>query len=759
MDFNAIYKLNEDEQQNANPAPAQGEEDGLPQDVHASEEALNIAMNQLQLIVKSFKEDNYIQQMMDFYDGKSAKKESVEADNNAEHLTEAKKGSFKSYYNQIVKSLSNTQKKIKIAAMILIATAIVAGVGVGTVLIKKLVNNKNALKVNNAEKTAEKTSGSDVLVDDVNKSLSDSTNTNVNSGVNNTETSAENSAEDSAKTATEELVEKPVDADEPKAKLGGLTTKSWVNDKKTNGLTKDQVVDAYEKEGFSRSGPLFITAMVASYGSGQVLKTVSLKPGSSEFVGETIDGKAVKGDINTYQAMEISQEEKQAKDTEIKQVINSDPENAEKLSQEVKKEEADNTTDTTANENGEANAENSEPATEQEKEAINEANAQNAWQKGQQAGAQIRNIKGGMGSGYAMWLEDSQKLVWSDKKSGGTQFEFLNTTDGGQSFICGSKHYVFDGKQYQVDKNAAVLNEQGQPLTLVQFVVRESQKNAKYDAQVDQYVNTHGKGSNYCGQYTWGGIVNVPKNNPRNPGETEQTWVLSSKLYLNGQKTNFVIMPVSTGQIVAADPDKQQIIFLQSKAQPGSETKDGMPIGTPLTMPQVVQKLIEKSQLNGAAVAVGLTAPAGYGALIGTAICPGLGTFIGGMIGLFGGALATGIAADFKKKGIFGVIAWNTLDEQSKQLLVAHAAKNFAFSQKDAEGLDEQELTTKVNAGKQIFQQNGINIINAGHPQPTDSINCVLRNAGNAIASALLGCKNNGNPYQVAAEQYIQPQA
>lgn len=150
MDFNAIYKLNEAEveQQNANPspAPAQSEEDGLPQDVHASEEALNIAMNQLQLIVKNFKEDNYIQQMMDFYDGKSAKKESVEADNNAEHLTEAKKGSFKSYYNQIVKSLSNTQKKIKIAAMILIATAIVAGVGFGPVLFKKLVNGKKALK-------------------------------------------------------------------------------------------------------------------------------------------------------------------------------------------------------------------------------------------------------------------------------------------------------------------------------------------------------------------------------------------------------------------------------------------------------------------------------------------------------------------------------------------------------------------------------------------------------------------------------------
>lgn len=155
MDFNAIYKLNEAEneaivQQTASSTPSQGEDDGLPQDVHASEEALNIAMNQLQLIVKNFKEDNYIQQMMDFYDGKSVKNESVESDNNAEHLTEAKKGSFKSYYNQIVKSLSNTQKKIKIAAMILIATAIVAGVGFGTVLIKKLVNGKKALKASNA---------------------------------------------------------------------------------------------------------------------------------------------------------------------------------------------------------------------------------------------------------------------------------------------------------------------------------------------------------------------------------------------------------------------------------------------------------------------------------------------------------------------------------------------------------------------------------------------------------------------------------
>ena len=158
MDFNAIYKLNEaDEMQNAanqNPAPGAqpaqgeqaGEDDGLPQDVHASEEALNIAMNQLQQIVKGFKNDGYILKMMEFYDGKTPKNESINMDgSNEKRLTEAKKGSFTAYYKQLTKSLSNTQKKIKIVALILIATAIVAGAGVGTVLIKKLVSGKKLL--------------------------------------------------------------------------------------------------------------------------------------------------------------------------------------------------------------------------------------------------------------------------------------------------------------------------------------------------------------------------------------------------------------------------------------------------------------------------------------------------------------------------------------------------------------------------------------------------------------------------------------
>ena len=168
MDFNAIYKLNEaDEMQNSAPEaqPAQGEQggedDGLPQDVHASEEALNIAMNQLQHFVKGFKNDGYILKMMECYDGKTPKNESINMDgSNEKRLTEAKKGSFTAYYKQLTKSLSNTQKKIKIVALILIATAIVAGAGVGTVLIKKLVSGKKLLgNLGNASDKGEATGG------------------------------------------------------------------------------------------------------------------------------------------------------------------------------------------------------------------------------------------------------------------------------------------------------------------------------------------------------------------------------------------------------------------------------------------------------------------------------------------------------------------------------------------------------------------------------------------------------------------------
>ena len=108
----------------------------------ASEEAMNIAMNQLNLVVKNFKNDNYIQTMMDFYDGKSMN-ESTES--NAEHLTEAKKGSFKSYYKVVINSVSNVQKKIKLAVIITIAALILAGIG-GAALISTLKNKKAEMK-------------------------------------------------------------------------------------------------------------------------------------------------------------------------------------------------------------------------------------------------------------------------------------------------------------------------------------------------------------------------------------------------------------------------------------------------------------------------------------------------------------------------------------------------------------------------------------------------------------------------------------
>lgn len=137
MDFESIYILQE-----AATAPTQGADTGLPPEMTASEEAMNIAMNQLNLVVKNFKNDNYIQTMMDFYDGKSMN-ESTES--NAEHLTEAKKGSFKSYYKVVINSVSNVQKKIKLAVIITIAALILAGIG-GAALISTLKNKKAEMK-------------------------------------------------------------------------------------------------------------------------------------------------------------------------------------------------------------------------------------------------------------------------------------------------------------------------------------------------------------------------------------------------------------------------------------------------------------------------------------------------------------------------------------------------------------------------------------------------------------------------------------
>src|SRR5574344_1235861 len=137
MDFESIYRLHE-----AETAPAQGADTGLPPEMTATEEAMNIAMNQPNLVVKNCKNDNYIQTMMDFYDGKSMN-ESTES--NAEHLTEAKKGSFKSYYKVVINSVSNVQKKIKLAVIITIAALILAGIG-GAALISTLKNKKAEMK-------------------------------------------------------------------------------------------------------------------------------------------------------------------------------------------------------------------------------------------------------------------------------------------------------------------------------------------------------------------------------------------------------------------------------------------------------------------------------------------------------------------------------------------------------------------------------------------------------------------------------------
>lgn len=157
MDFESIYRLQE-----AEAVQAQGADTGLPPEMTASEEAMNIAMNQLSLVVKNFKNDNYIQTMMNFYDGKSMN-ESTESD--AEHLTEAKKGSFKSYYKVVVKSVTNVQKKIKLVVIITIAALILAGIG-GAALVSTLKNKKaemKALKNDNASNADSQTSSEPVV--------------------------------------------------------------------------------------------------------------------------------------------------------------------------------------------------------------------------------------------------------------------------------------------------------------------------------------------------------------------------------------------------------------------------------------------------------------------------------------------------------------------------------------------------------------------------------------------------------------------
>lgn len=730
MDFESIYKLCEADAQTPSPAPvATTENDGLSPEIHASEETLNIAMNQLSLIVKNFKDDNYIHTMMDFYDGKAPKNESLEASNTKEHLTEAKKGSFKSYYNQLVKSTTNVTKKLKIAGLIFIAVAVAAGIG-GTVLFSKLKKGKLDLK--NIDGNAIKNPG---MIPNA---------TNIPAGT--------------VANIQSDIVNKPVEDTKPMSNLGGMTTHDWVVSKKNAGLNQEQISTEYEKEGYSRNGPKFIAAMTAVFG-GVTLASVTKSPTTPTFTGTTDDGKNVVGDTTTYAVKAVSEEQKEAQDAQIQQEISENPAEAEKAAEDVKAEETD-TPEATGTENASVEGENAEQkdgeTSDENKEkigAIDFSNAQAAWQKGLENGGQIRNVRG-VGNGWVMFIPNEQKLVWSDKKNNGTQFETYDTSDDGQSFIKGDKRFVFDGKKYSIDKQAAVISENGQPLSLQQFIMREAKKHAQEDQYVRGYVQKRNRGVYVCGQYSWGGMVAVPGNNPKDEHDTR--YHLGSKIYVNGQMSNYYFMAVgnglSTKEIIATDG--QIIMFLKHNTQQGTIV-EGMPIGTPLSMAQVVQNLVKLSENTGVST-VSLATATGYGALVGTAICPGLGTVLGTFIGFLAGALAAGTAADVKRKGIFGVIAWNTLDEQSKQLLVQHSAKYFSFNQNDVAGLGEAELSQKVNKAKQVYQTYGLNIAAAGQPKPTDSINAVLRNVGNAIACEELGYSNTSNPYQVEASKYIQ---
>lgn len=163
MDFEAIYKLQETEATNdvtqAATAEATAQTDNaeasaLTPEIKAAEEAMDIAMNQLNVIIKNFKNDQSIQQIMDLYDGKNLKEST---DSNMNRLTEAKKGSFKFYYKQLVNSTGNIQKKARIAILITISVIIIAGVAGSTALISKLIKGRKQIDAVDSEKAIDQT--------------------------------------------------------------------------------------------------------------------------------------------------------------------------------------------------------------------------------------------------------------------------------------------------------------------------------------------------------------------------------------------------------------------------------------------------------------------------------------------------------------------------------------------------------------------------------------------------------------------------
>ena len=332
MDFESIYKMNEAVQESEQLA------DDMPQDITVSEEALNIAMNQISLIIDGFKKDNYIQQMMQFYDNKP-KKESSEQESDMEHLTEAKKGTFAFYYKLLIKSNSNMAKKIKIAAIILVLLAVILGVTVA-VNWDKIKNSMNSVKTKKlADSTAANLAGSTGMLNGAIGATgvvgaTSNAEVDANAATNGTANDAQTSTD-----AKEELTNNQVNDTKPMSNLGGMTTHQWVQSKKDAGLSKAQIEEEYEKEGYSRHGPKFIAAMTAIFGGVSIATLTAVSPTTASATGVTADNQSAVIDTKTYTADIVPPEEKQQKEAEINQEIEQNPEAAEQVADEMKTEE------------------------------------------------------------------------------------------------------------------------------------------------------------------------------------------------------------------------------------------------------------------------------------------------------------------------------------------------------------------------------------------------------------------------------------
>lgn len=695
------------------------------------EQSEAIAFESIKQLARTFDKDPDIKRYIELYD-KGRVKESKNNESGKEHLTEAKKGTFKGYakmFSDAWRDVVKTRVHRIVAATLAIAVA-AAAVGAA-------INKDKIIAAFKAKKAAQKgnfdgfTQNQDSVTD--NSSSTEQSNTTTEQGNGNLDN-----------TKVNDLGPVPKDPN-PGAKPDEQSTQSnATKETKKNAVEQTQSTDNAQKTTQS-------TEQKTSGTKTNVADTLST--GAALGAGATIV-KNANQNTNNVQSVDTNTNEVQKQSTEtVDQNTTSEQDNTtEQASATETKNTSEPVDGTNAGQSEEANDTRAEQAEEQPGEpenGIDFSNPQNAWTQGLQKGGEVRNVKGGMGSGYLMHIPNTDQLVWSDKKNGGSQFEVYKSTDGGNTVIIGSVNYVWDGKNYVRDKNSAVLNEQGQALSLPQYIQYAAQKNnGPQDAAVQRYIQSNkGRGGAYvCGNYTWGGWYT-------DPNTKQQNFVVGSELYtLDGQRTNYKITSVKSGEALATDG--QTIIYLTKGGQPAKDGFD-LPIGQPLQMSQVIQGLIRKAKPNSGAQMGGILGATGYGALVGTAICPGLGTFIGSAAGLFGGALVAGSASTLRQKGVFGVIAWNTLDDTSKKLLIDHAADNFCFHTDASSDAEQQELQQKCNQAKQIFHQYGLQIAAAGNPRESDSIDTVIRNVGNGIAYAELGNKNNGNPYQTAAEQYV----